>query len=99
MWGARLCGQSLEVAVRLPLTTFLTGTSEAEMSPARPHPQRSWAIKPTNVSDQSINVFSAMSAQRFSDGSLPTGLLSGGLMFLICMLWIAPRRTDASAML
>lgn len=32
-----------------------------------------------------------MSAQRFSDGSLPTALLSGGLMFLIIMLWLAPR--------
>lgn len=34
----------------------------------------------------------SMSAQRFSDGSLPTSLLSGGLVFLIIMLWLAPRR-------
>lgn len=38
----------------------------------------------------------SMSAQRFSDGSLPTALLSGGLALLILMIWIAPRagRTD-----
>ena len=33
----------------------------------------------------------SMSAQRFSDGSLPTALFSGGLTLLIVMLLLAPR--------
>ena len=33
----------------------------------------------------------AMAAQRFTDGSLPTALLSGGIAFLIVLLWLMPR--------